>query len=51
MKHLSGQQNIVKFKNAYEDQDYVHLVKELCGGKGLSDKMASFQKHHDWVNI
>ncbi|KAJ4876416.1 EF-hand domain pair protein [Raphanus sativus] len=49
MKHLSGQQNIVKFKNAYEDQDYVHLVKELCGGKGLSDKMASFQKHHDWM--
>lgn len=46
MKHLSGQPNIVEFKNVYEDQDSVHLVMELCGGKGcLFDKMASSQRH------
>ncbi|CAH8335862.1 unnamed protein product [Eruca vesicaria subsp. sativa] len=45
MKHLSGQPNIVEFKSVYEDQDSVHLVMELCGGKGLFDKMASSQGH------
>ncbi|CAG7862362.1 unnamed protein product [Brassica rapa] len=32
-------------KTKLNNQDSVHLVMELCGGKGLFDKMASSQRH------
>ncbi|ESQ38128.1 hypothetical protein EUTSA_v10028618mg [Eutrema salsugineum] len=38
MESLSGQPNIVEFKNAYEDDEAVHLVMEFCGGE-LFDKI------------
>ncbi|KAF8077165.1 hypothetical protein N665_1058s0002 [Sinapis alba] len=34
-----------KCEEKSEDQDSVHLVMELCGGKVLFDKMASSQRH------
>ncbi|KAK3424961.1 hypothetical protein EUGRSUZ_F01694 [Eucalyptus grandis] len=39
MEHLSGQPNIVEFKGAYEDPEYVHLVMELCSGGELFDRI------------
>ncbi|KAL5775357.1 hypothetical protein ACOSP7_012914 [Xanthoceras sorbifolium] len=39
MQHLSGQQNIVEFRGAYEDTQSVHLVMELCSGGELFDKI------------
>ncbi|KAL3821047.1 hypothetical protein ACJIZ3_006952 [Penstemon smallii] len=39
MQHLSGQPNIVQFKGAYEDEDSVHLVMELCEGGELFDRI------------
>ncbi|KAL1196365.1 Calcium-dependent protein kinase 31 [Cardamine amara subsp. amara] len=39
MKHLSGQPNIVEFKDAYESQTSIHLVMEFCGGGELFDKI------------
>lgn len=39
MQHLSGQQNIVEFRGAYEDRQSVHLVMELCSGGELFDKI------------
>ncbi|XP_072988536.1 calcium-dependent protein kinase 12 [Typha latifolia] len=39
LQHLSGQPNIVEFKGAYEDQESVHLVMELCSGGELFDRI------------
>ncbi|KAF6168112.1 hypothetical protein GIB67_011497 [Kingdonia uniflora] len=39
MKHLTGQNNIVEFKGAYEDKQSVHLVMELCAGGELFDRI------------
>jgi len=39
MEHLSGQPNIVEFKGAYEDSEYLHLVMELCSGGELFDRI------------
>ncbi|OMO50108.1 hypothetical protein CCACVL1_30625 [Corchorus capsularis] len=39
MKHLAGQQNIVKIKDAYEDPMHVHIVMELCSGGDLFDRI------------
>ncbi|XP_073149827.1 calcium-dependent protein kinase 9-like [Henckelia pumila] len=39
MQHMSGQSNIVEFKGAYEDNDSVHLVMELCEGGELFDRI------------
>nr|GMD17689.1 Calcium-dependent protein kinase 2 [Ipomoea batatas] len=41
MHHLSGQQNIVELKGAYEDKHSVHLVLELCAGGELFDRIIS----------
>lgn len=38
-QHLSGQPNIVEFKGAYEDNQNVHLVMELCSGGELFDRI------------
>ncbi|XXG81127.1 hypothetical protein AAC387_Pa09g1831 [Persea americana] len=39
MQHLTGQNNIVEFKGAYEDKQTVHLVMELCAGGELFDRI------------
>ncbi|BAF21689.1 calcium-dependent protein kinase 19 isoform X1 [Oryza sativa Japonica Group] len=39
MQHLSGQQNIVEFRGAYEDKSNVHVVMELCAGGELFDRI------------
>ncbi|KAJ8551321.1 hypothetical protein K7X08_000691 [Anisodus acutangulus] len=39
MHHLTGQQNIVELKGAYEDKHSVHLVMELCAGGELFDRI------------
>ncbi|RXI03138.1 hypothetical protein DVH24_003790 [Malus domestica] len=41
MHHLTGQQNIVELKGAYEDKQSVHLVMELCAGGELFDRIIS----------
>ncbi|CAH8345862.1 unnamed protein product [Eruca vesicaria subsp. sativa] len=45
MHHLSGQQNIVEIRGAYEDRQSIHLVMELCGGGELFDKIIA-QGHY-----
>ncbi|CAN1250418.1 Calcium-dependent protein kinase 17 [Linum perenne] len=39
MHHLTGQQNIVELKGAFEDKHSVHLVMELCAGGELFDRI------------
>ncbi|KAF7085332.1 hypothetical protein CFC21_088773 [Triticum aestivum] len=39
MHHLAGHRNVVAIKGAYEDQVYVHIVMELCGGGELFDRI------------
>uniref|UniRef100_A0A0E0MA77 non-specific serine/threonine protein kinase n=1 Tax=Oryza punctata TaxID=4537 RepID=A0A0E0MA77_ORYPU len=39
MHHLSGQKNIVTIKDAYEDEQAVHIVMELCAGGELFSKI------------
>ncbi|GLT29398.1 hypothetical protein SLA2020_042700 [Shorea laevis] len=45
MQHLSGQQNIVEFRGAYEDRQSVHVVMELCAGGELFDRIIA-QGHY-----
>ncbi|KAK7321823.1 hypothetical protein VNO77_32802 [Canavalia gladiata] len=35
LQHVSGQHNMVQFREAYEDRNHVHLVMELCCGGEL----------------
>ncbi|XP_042399774.1 calcium-dependent protein kinase 26-like [Zingiber officinale] len=42
MARLSGHPNIVDLKAVYEDDDYVHLVMELCAGGELFHRL---EKH------
>ncbi|XAR71752.1 Non-specific serine/threonine protein kinase [Bertholletia excelsa] len=39
MASLSGHPNIVDLKAVYEDEDYVHLVMELCAGGELFHRL------------
>ncbi|KAF8727959.1 hypothetical protein HU200_018531 [Digitaria exilis] len=39
MHYLSGQKNIVTIKDAYEDEEAVHIVMELCEGGELYDRI------------
>uniref|UniRef100_A0A0D9VJL4 non-specific serine/threonine protein kinase n=1 Tax=Leersia perrieri TaxID=77586 RepID=A0A0D9VJL4_9ORYZ len=39
MHHLAGHANVVAIKGAYEDQQYVHIVMELCAGGELFDRI------------
>ncbi|KAF6153270.1 hypothetical protein GIB67_000059 [Kingdonia uniflora] len=39
MHHLTGHRNIVELKGAYEDQQSVNLVMELCAGGELFDRI------------
>uniref|UniRef100_A0A1J3HNX3 non-specific serine/threonine protein kinase n=5 Tax=Noccaea caerulescens TaxID=107243 RepID=A0A1J3HNX3_NOCCA len=45
MQHLSGQENIVEIRGAYEDRQSIHLVMELCGGSELFDRIIA-QGHY-----
>lgn len=42
MTMLSGHPNVVDLKAVYEDEDYVHLVMELCAGGELFSQL---EKH------
>ncbi|KAF5197520.1 Calcium-dependent protein kinase [Thalictrum thalictroides] len=42
MARLSGHPNVVNLKAVYEDEDYVHLVMELCAGGELFHQL---EKH------
>ncbi|CAO2035734.1 unnamed protein product [Urochloa humidicola] len=37
MHHLAGHRNVVAIKGAYEDNQHVHIVMELCAGGELFD--------------
>ncbi|KAE8706365.1 Calcium-dependent protein kinase 17 [Hibiscus syriacus] len=39
MYHLTGHRNVVELKGAYEDQNSVNLIMELCGGGELFDRI------------
>jgi len=39
MHHLAGHRNVVAIKGAFEDQQYVHIVMELCAGGELFDRI------------
>ncbi|GAB4834493.1 Calcium-dependent protein kinase 3 [Ancistrocladus abbreviatus] len=39
MHHLTGHQNIVELKGAYEDRHSVNLIMELCAGGELFDRI------------
>ncbi|KAJ8542899.1 hypothetical protein K7X08_005422 [Anisodus acutangulus] len=47
MQHLSGQPNIVEFKDACEDKGSVYLVMELCGGGELLDRIIANGHYSD----
>lgn len=39
MHHLSGNDNVISIKDAYEDDVFVHLVMEMCEGGELFDRI------------
>lgn len=39
MRYLSGQKDVVAIKDAYEDEEAVHIVMELCEGGELYDRI------------
>lgn len=41
LQALSGHENVVHFYNAFEDDDYVYIVMELCEGGELLDRILS----------
>lgn len=55
MHYLSGQKDTVTIKDAYEDEEAVHIVMELCEGGELYDQIKkgsySEQKAADLIRI
>jgi calcium-dependent protein kinase len=41
MRHMPSHPNIVSLRAAYEDEDNVHLVMELCEGGELFDRIVA----------
>ncbi|CAN1267372.1 Calcium-dependent protein kinase 13 [Linum perenne] len=48
MTKLSGHPNVVDLKAVYEDEDYVHLVMELCAGGELFHQL---EKHGRFCEV
>ncbi|CAN6867760.1 unnamed protein product [Brassica oleracea] len=46
MENLSGVSNIVQFHASYEDENFVHIVMELCRGGELFDRIDALVKSH-----
>ncbi|XVF54051.1 hypothetical protein PTKIN_Ptkin05aG0150400 [Pterospermum kingtungense] len=42
MTRLSGHPNVVDLKAVYEDEDYIHLVMELCAGGELFHRLEKY---------
>ncbi|KAI4340853.1 hypothetical protein MLD38_025653 [Melastoma candidum] len=42
MTRLSGHPNVVDLKEVYEEEEYVHLVMELCSGGELFDQLEKY---------
>ncbi|KAK3027578.1 hypothetical protein RJ639_042347 [Escallonia herrerae] len=47
MTQLSGHPNVVELKAVYEEEDYVHLVMELCAGGELFHQLEKHGKYCD----
>ena len=39
MTNMSGHPNVVALKEVFEEEEYVHLVMELCVGGELFDQL------------
>ncbi|KAI3933810.1 hypothetical protein MKW92_020450 [Papaver armeniacum] len=48
MTRLSGHPNVVNLKAVYEDEDYVHLVMELCAGGELFHRLEKHGKFSEF---
>ncbi|XP_016507827.1 calcium-dependent protein kinase 28-like isoform X2 [Nicotiana tabacum] len=46
LKALSGHENVVQFNNAFEDDNYVYIVMELCEGGELLDRILAKKDSH-----
>ncbi|KAL6501662.1 hypothetical protein OROGR_026795 [Orobanche gracilis] len=44
LQHLKGQPNIIEFKEAYEDEENVYVVMELCRGGDLNSKVGCYSE-------
>ncbi|KAK2994827.1 hypothetical protein RJ640_018809 [Escallonia rubra] len=47
MTQLSGHPNVVELKAVYEEEDYVHLVMELCAGGELFHQLEKHGKYRE----
>ncbi|MBA0744542.1 hypothetical protein Gogos_007157 [Gossypium gossypioides] len=47
MTRLSGHPNVVDLKAVYEDEDYVHLVMELCAGGELFHRLEKYGRFYE----
>lgn len=47
MTRLSGHSNVVGLKAVYEEEDYVHLVMELCSGRGLFHQLQQHRRYSE----
>lgn len=46
MQALSGHENVVQFHEAFEDDDYIYIVMELCEGGELLDRILAKKDVH-----
>ncbi|KAL6567691.1 hypothetical protein OROGR_001359 [Orobanche gracilis] len=44
LQHLKGQPNVIEFKGAYEDEEKVHVVMEVCSGGDLYDRRGLYSE-------
>ncbi|CAN6907921.1 unnamed protein product [Brassica oleracea] len=47
MAKLAGHPNVVDLKAVYEEEDYVHLVMELCAGGELFHKLEKYGRYSE----
>ena len=48
MNRLSGHPNVVDLKSVYEDEDFVHLVMELCAGGELFHRLEKYGRFSEF---